>query len=210
MIQKSAKYALILLVIPFLMAFNTGCNDEWGPEDKWPKITHWEHNENFDVTLKILKPFGIPQLKLPNRTVNMKIQVRSFHADQEYTVRVFLEQVDWMYTAYSNNAPAGTTSVGLPVTGIYWDDAVVGTVISGKPPQGTAELEFFFEPSYFPLAIDDWLSYTQDPVSGAMDIDWVTDRYIYHFICVIEDKDGRTDSFGFTVISELIVETDSQ
>ena len=202
------KYVLLLLVLPVLMALNLGCNNAFGPDDKWPVIVGWDHSEKFDVTLKIIKPYGIPQLEVPNRQIDLGVQVRSYHATQPYTIRVFLKGVEEDVTLYADNLPAANTVRNWPITEVATFDDYVGTYVanSGNKPQGVGQLTFSVVPDFFPTAVSDWVRV--DMQTGT--ILEVSDRYIYNFLVVIEDSDGRTDSFCFNVISKLITTTQNQ
>jgi len=206
------KYGLLLLVLPVLMALNMGCNNAFGPDDQWPVIVSWKHSENFDVTLKIIKPYGIPQLIVPNREIDLTFYVRSYHATQPFTVRVFLKGVEQEVTLYNDNLPGGPAIRNLPITEIAVFDNYVGTYVagSGNKPQGVAELKFGVIPDFFPVNVSDWVQIDTDDETGAVSIAEITERYIYNFLVVVEDSEGRTDTFCFNVISKLIVSTGDQ
>jgi len=204
------KYGLVLLVLPVMMAMTVGCNNEMWPDDKWPQVVTWEHTENFDVTVELIKPFGVPQLTVPDRRVDVTCQVRSYHALQAYTIRVFLTGICESVTSYNNNLPVGSQKFELDIAETGVRDNVIGTYIagSGNLPQGVAEIAFFFEPVYFPLDVTDWIRLGVDPDTGALFLESTSDRFIYHYRIVIEDQDGRTDTFEFDVVSQLKVEDD--
>ena len=204
----TAKIALVLLVLPLIMLVNTGCNDEWFPEDQWPLITHWEHSENLTVNVDLIKPYGIPQLKIPNRQIDMIIDVRSFHAEQPYNVWIFLQHVEQDITFYSNNLPAYSTKNLLGITETHYEERIYPSYVidSGTPPQGIGQMELFFTPEYFPLTLSEWIGFSINPDTGATLIDYVVDRYVYEFRVVVEDQDGRSDTFEFDVISELKID----
>jgi hypothetical protein len=71
-------------------------------------------------------------------------------------------------------------------------DGMVGEYIEGSPPQGVTEIKFSFKPEWFPTTYGDW-------VNGTV----VSDKYVYYFVVIIEDMEGRTDSWDFSVTSTL-------
>jgi hypothetical protein len=202
------RYALILLLVP-LFILNVGC--EITPEDQWPVITSWDVSANYDVTLTIVKPYGIPQLTVPDRNIKITVDVRTYNASQAWDARIFLESVDQVYTQYENNLPGSQYQTTLPVTENYRIEGVAGDYVanSGKPPQGVVELVLNWAPQFFPLSVNDWLIYSTDQTTGGLVVDKISDRYVYRFRVILFDQGGRSDSFTFDVYSILKVASSS-
>jgi len=196
------RFALVLLLIPLVM----GC--QITPEDKWPLITCWEVTADFDVTLTIEQTLGIPQLKIPDRTIALTIDVQSFNANQGFDITIFLERVDKQYTEFAGSLPGGSDTESLPITEIFHESPVFGTYLSGRSPQGVTELKLTLYPCFFPLSVSDWIDYNTDPDTGAyLGLNSISDRFIYLFRVVVKDQGGRSDSFTFDVYSNLKIET---
>ena len=201
------KYTLVLLVLPLMLMLTVGCNDLVGPEDKWPDIISWTHTENFDVVVDILQPYGIPQLTVPDRTVEVTTQIRSYHALQEYTIRIVLTGITETITMYENNLPAASQCFFIPYSEVHYEDSVIGSYLigSGQPPQGVSEFLFYYDPGWFPTAVGDWIRLGTDTETGATYIASVTERYQFHYRVIFEDPDGRTDTYDYCIMSELKV-----
>lgn len=200
-----ARVALVLLVI--MLPVMAGC--QFTPEDKWPVVTYTNVAADFTVTLEIEKTYGIPRLTIPSPAVATTIGVRTYRMNQPWRVDFVLERVKQVLTVYNEfGLPQAQYEVALPVTEIHRFDSVLGTPQpGGHPPQGTTELGLNFSVDWFPLGLEDWIQYGIDPVTGAFKIYWITDRYIYYFRAVVEDMDGRTDTFHFEIYSELVIKT---
>ncbi len=196
-----ARLALILVLVPFLLS----C--EITPEDKWPEIVDTEINANLNVTLELLEGFGIPQIKVPNRQIEAKVTVRTYHGNQPWTVHVVLDGVRVDKTFYEGLIPTQTLQYAVPVTETFlWENYTGSYLGGGHPPQGNVLLTLTFEPDYFPVYLSDWISFDIDPDTGGLTINWINDRYYYDFVVIIEDAEKRSDTFDFTLISELIIE----
>lgn len=200
--RLTAGLALVLILIPFLAS----C--EFRPEDKWPNITTHEVTANFDVTLEILEAIGAPRLTIPDRNVDLSIDIVTYHMNQEWTVKVFLYNVNQVVTFYESNLPSGTVHNSLPISETHRLDQVNGSVIGGgHPPQGTTRLSLAYTPDFFPTALSDWIMYTITD-EGKLQIEYIVDRYIYYYRVIVEDSEGRSDTFHYSIISELIIEED--
>ena len=200
--RLTAGLALVLILVPFLAS----C--EIRPEDKWPNITDHEVTADFDVTLELLEQIGVPTLKIPNREVELTIDLVTYHMNQGFTVKIFLYEVAQVITYYEDNLPGDTTSGVLPVSEVHRRDNVIGSDIGGgHPPQGTTQLSLKYTPCFFPDALGDWISYSISD-QGGFQINWITDRYIYYYRVIVEDAEGRSDTFTYQIISELIIEDD--
>jgi hypothetical protein len=196
-----AGLALVLIVVPFLVS----C--EIRPEDKWPNITTYAVTANFDVKLEILKAIGAPRLTIPDREVDLSIDIVTYNANQKFTVKIFLYDVIQQVTYYEANLPTDTVYFALPITETHRIDQVTGSYLGGgHPPQGKTQLNLFYTPGFFPTELADWINY--DVIGGMIQINWITDRYIYYYRVIVEDAEGRSDTFAYSVISELIIEED--
>lgn len=198
--RLTAGLALVLILIPFIAS----C--EIRPEDKWPNITTHEVAANFDVTLEILEAIGAPRLTIPDRTVDLSIDIVTYHTNQKFTVKIFLYEVVQTVTFYESNLPTNTVCVSLPITEVHRADEVTGTVLGGgHPPQGKTQLRLFYTPDFFPTALSDWISYS---ITDKIQINWITDRYTYNYRVIVEDAEGRSDTFDYSIISQLIIKED--
>jgi len=188
------------MIIPVLFF---GCN-RIGPEDKWPVVSNVTINANLNVTLEFIDVIGAPRITVPNRTVGVQLDVRSFNAGQEWKVTTFLESVDRYWTTYEDNLPQISHHENIDILGSYYSDHIVGSYQGGLPPQGTARLTVQLYLDWFPEATSDWIAYTIDG-EGNFQMQWLTDRYVYHFRSVVEDLEGRSDTFDFDLYSILII-----
>ncbi len=195
-----ARYSLFLLLIPLLLF---GC-DRIGPEDKWPVVANVTVNANPNVTLEFIEGIGAPRLTVGNRNVEVQLDVRSFNAGQEWKVTTFLERVDRYWTTYDDNLPEASFSQKIAILESFYTDHIVGSYQGGLPPQGTVRLTVHLALGWFPECIDDWISYSI--IEDKFVIHWLTDRYVYYFRTVVEDLEGRSDTFTFELYSILIVE----
>lgn len=169
-----ARFAFVLILIPFLL----GC--ELKPEDKWPVIAGEAVDANFTITVTIIEDMGIMQFSVVKDHIDMTLDIRSYNANQGYDVKVILTDIV--------KCPGG--SLGMTETARFED--LIGTYIDGKPPQGVSRIGFSVYPGWFPLSLTDWF----DGVN-------ITSSYTYYYIVIIEDMDGRTDSWEFQIRSTL-------
>lgn len=169
-----ARFAFVLILIPLLL----GC--ELKPEDKWPVIAGEAVNADFTIKLTMSEDLGIMQFSVAKDHVDVTLDIRSYNANQGYDVKVILTDIV--------KCPGG--SLGMTGTARFED--LIGTYIDGKPPQGVSRIGFTFYPPWFPLSLADWF----DGVN-------ITNGYTYFFIVIIEDMDGRTDSWEFQVSCTL-------
>jgi len=195
---------IFLILLPLWLI---GCDDGdiIAPDDKWPVLLNCTQTSNLDVNLTIVEGYGIPQLKVNNRTIAFTVDVRSYHVSQEWQVYLFLEGVTQKLTVYTDNLPGQQVKGTLPITEAVYYDHVIGTYLGGTPPGGTIQLSLTFDPGWFPTAVPDWINYEIDPEVGLI-IYSVTDSYTYNFRVVVEDLDGRTDSKTFSAVSTLNIE----
>jgi hypothetical protein len=196
------------------MAFQIGCQFE--PEDKWPVIVTWDVSANLNI--KCSRKGGVITLKVPDSKVDVFVDVRTFNANQQFTVKTLLQRVRKEYTVYYPGVYVSkfvdlppdelTTPTDDPLDDPFTDptepfvwDGLVGTYQagSGHPPQGVTQLKYFFYPAWLPLYATAWY-WTEDRYPA------LANRYVYLFEVIIEDAGGRTDTFDFTLSSTLIFE----
>jgi len=200
---KTARYALFLsvfILIPWLI----GCESVIEPQDKWPVITDWELEYAYDVTLKLDKKTYFPkELILPDDyNTYLTMNVRTYHTGQAFTYKLILERVIGDITELDLVNGAFYTSVeGLLITETARIDHVLGTYVagSGHPPQGVTELSVFWEPGWFPTSLPYWYETTPNGII-------LHNRYVWNYTGVLEDADGRSDTFSFNLIANLKVD----
>lgn len=209
---------LLILMIPFLM----GCNDLVQPDDKYPVITNW----NINPTSLYVTVVGPPDYVLPHiipvpnpPRVDVTVDIRTYNANQQFTAKVVIERLTRELVYEDPASPTGTTwfeedypfdQFGMPVdnpiddphgdpTETFIWDGLIGTYVanSGAPPQGVVEIKFFFEPSYFPVFLSDWI-FTHPDYPG---LTVQVNRYKYNFKVILEDAGGRSDTFKFRLDS---------
>jgi len=166
------------------------------PEDKWPVIVGKTTPNNITVTMELGGILGII-VNIPDFTFEIKTNVRTYHANQDFTVRIWLMEVVEYYTPYLDNLPLGTQCRSQPSDWSYAWSPVEGRYISGTPPQGIVELAV--KPDWVPVpgSVADWVEYERDPDTNALTLKSVTQKYVYHFRVLVEDAAGRSDSFTF-------------
>ncbi|MCX6646499.1 MAG: hypothetical protein NTY09_09100 [bacterium] len=182
-----AIFALLIILIPLL----TGC--ELKPEDHWPVLTAETVSADFTINVTLIEELGIIQFQVANDHADLDLDIRSYNANQGWDVKVILQSID----KYSTNwaIPTSPTSYGesLPMDpSTTRFENIIGEYIDGKPPQGTSRIKFSVYPGWFPTTFEDW-------VQGST----ITDSYVYNYMVIIEDMDGRTDSWEFSISSTL-------
>jgi len=168
----------------------TGC--ELTPEDQWPVIAAEAVDANFTITVTQNQELGIVLFRVGKDSFDLTLDVMSYNANQGFDVNLVLKSIDKYATDY---AGSDLVSQGGPFmtessTTRYAD--VIGEYISGTPPQGIARIVVTNSPPWFPTSFGDWVSGTS-----------ITDKYVYNYIVTIQDMDGRTDSWEFSITSAL-------
>ena len=183
---KIAGFVLILIIVPLLM----GC--ELTPEDKWPVLVDEIVDADFTVSVTEIEDLGLLQFKVVKERVDLTLDIRTFNANQGFKVEIILQDIQQNFTDYTNPTAPVSYSALMGFIETFKRVSVTGEYIDGSPPQGVTELTLYFTPSWFPVTFTDW-------INGAI----ITDSYIYYFLVIIEDMDGRTDSFEFQLTSRL-------
>lgn len=182
-----AIFALLIILLPLV----TGC--ELKPEDQWPVIAGQTLSANFTINVSQSAELGIIQFKVARDFFDLSLDIRSFNANQGFDVKLILQSIDWYFTDYSNPNLPMSYGATLPMEpGTTRFENLFGEYIGGTPPQGTTRIKFTVFPGWFPTTFADWVSGTA-----------IIDKYVYNYIVIIEDMDGRTDSWEFFITSTL-------
>ncbi len=191
-----ALLALIVLIVPMLV----GC--EITPQDKWPTITNWATTEDKKVVLTIDLTTLIPTLNLPPSGVDVIADVRTYHTNQYFTCIILTESWSRNKTVFVGGIPAGSVTNSWLGGPQFRKERVQGTYVcdSGKPPQGTTRLALGM--CYpVPAGIQDWIGYHIE--GGRPVLDYLGERYTYNLRYLLEDAEGRSDTFTFSFSIEL-------
>jgi hypothetical protein len=171
-----------------------GCQIE--PEDKWPVVVGYETPAGITVTLKTVEVIGAV-IEVPDFTFEVTSQVRTYNANQDFTITLFLTDVAEIYTPYVGGLPMASQAVSHPSDLQCTSDHVHGTYLSGTAPQGIVELVTSPEAIPVPGSVADWVHYYKNEENKVVLLS-ITQQYAYHFRYIVEDAEGRSDSFTFT------------
>jgi hypothetical protein len=196
------KFALVGLLIP-LIALLSSCNV--GPPDKWPDIITWNLAYNYDTTLSF-NDAGLPTFSQIDPTADVNIQVRTFNVNQDFRISLSLDRAEEFVQVFDGNLiPIGSTTRVYQLNERHIVNPAIGTYVpgSGHPPQGITELGLFFEPE---LVGKERLLVIQDPFTGSVQSIELTMKLTMYYTIIVEDLDGRTDSFEANFVSDTIID----
>ncbi len=193
---KIAYMVLLLVIVPLLGS----C--EVTPQDKWPVIVTYATPEGVICTLKIEETLGIPYIEYTLPELIVETDVRTYHSTQDFTVRIWQTDITRTMTMYEGGLPVGTVCLVMPTDIRYEEDHIKGEYISGDPPQGIVRLKLGLSDFPVPGSVTDWIDYEQLE-TGGLALESITYQYVYHYRYMLEDAEGRTDTFEFSITIDL-------
>jgi hypothetical protein len=190
--HKILYITLLLLVLPSAWS----CNVQ--PPDKWPTIVGTDVTADLDVHYTI-DALGIVTVNVPDPTITIKVDVRTYNMNQGFKITTIMQNAsnefvviapEGIYSGAGSSTDFNQTWVGENMSGTYVQD-------SGEPPQGTTEITYTIMPDRLPTLYQDWFA----TVNGSP---MQVTRYVFHFIVLIQDAGGRSDTFDFELQSKLV------
>lgn len=194
--HKIAYMVLLLVIVPIL----GGC--EITPDDKWPVIVTYATPDGVICTLKIEETLRIPYIEYTLPELIVETDVRTYHSTQDFTVKIWQTEISQTMTLYEKGLPVGTVCVVMPTDLRYEYDHVKGEYISGDPPQGIVRLKLCLGDFPVPGSVTDWVDYELVEEVGLV-LESITYQYVYHYRYMLEDAEGRTDTFTFSITIDL-------
>ena len=188
-------------------------------EEKWPVITDTRVITG-DLNMK-WKTINTPpgwQINPMSPEVTLEVDLMTCDIGQEFTAKVILQRIRREYNLFippNTLVGDGTDDYPFDLFNTHTDnpvddprgdpteewviDGIFGTYFagSGHPPQGKVTLSFKFEPDWLPILATDWWWLSDEGYYK------LTNRYVYLFEVIIQDKGGRTDVYDFTMSSQI-------